>query len=105
MQVREELRGDHTVVWVNGRVDVVTAPELQRDLDRRLVDCKLVVLELSGVDYLSSAGLRVLLTLVRRPGKALRLCSLTPAVADVLEVSGLLPVFTVVATLEQALAT
>lgn len=98
MQVRDEQRDGQTIVTVSGRIDVVTSPGLQRELDARLGEATHVVLDLAGVDYISSAGLRVLLSLAKRlkaGGGTLVLCRLTPPVADVLEVSGLMGVFTV----------
>jgi stage II sporulation protein AA (anti-sigma F factor antagonist) len=64
-----------------------------------------LVLNLAGLDFISSAGLRVLLAtskkLSRQNGK-LVLCELQPAVRKVLEISGLLTVFVVAATEEEA---
>ncbi len=64
-----------------------------------------LVLNLAGLDYISSAGLRVLLAtfkkLSRQHGK-LVLCELQPGVREILEISGLLTVFVVAATEAEA---
>ena len=86
-----------SVVTVSGRVDSATAPDLQKALQDLLdSDHKQLVLDLKDVDYMSSAGLRVLVALqkaAKKIGGALRLAQLSVRVSEVLELSGLTPVF------------
>ena len=86
-----------SVVTVSGRVDSATAPDLQKALQDLLdSDRKQLVLDLKDVDYMSSAGLRVLVALqkaAKKIGGALRLAQLSVRVSEVLELSGLTPVF------------
>ncbi len=95
--------GDGLMTFVvTGRLDATTAPTAQATLAGATDSGALhLVLNLAGVDYISSAGLRVLLAtaqkLSRQNGK-LVLCELQPGVREVLEISGLLTVFAVAAT-------
>lgn len=86
-----------SVVTVSGRVDSATAPDLQKALQDLLdSDQKQLVLDLKDVDYMSSAGLRVLVALqkaAKKNGGALRLAQLSVRVSEVLELAGLAPVF------------
>jgi len=86
-----------SVVTVSGRVDSATAPDLQKALQDLLdAERKQLVLDLKGVDYMSSAGLRVLVAMqkaAKKNGGALRLAQLSARVSEVLELSGLTPVF------------
>ena len=95
-----------TVVKVSGRVDSATAPDLEKALhDLVEGDHNQVVLELPETDYMSSAGLRVLVTTLKaakKNGGDLRLAQLSPRVKEVLELSGLLPVFQIYADLVEA---
>lgn len=87
------------VVAVTGRVDSRTAPKLDQVL-KGLVDNRRtrIVLDLSGVEYLSSAGLRCMVSCLREVQKPilggdLRLANPSQRVAEVLELAGLDQVF------------
>ena len=60
MEIKTTTEGDTLTIAVSGRVDTVTAPELAAGL--RFGDAKRVVIDLANVPYMSSAGLRLLLT-------------------------------------------
>lgn len=86
-----------SVVKVVGRVDSATAPDLEKSL-QGLVDSdrNQIVLDLQETEYMSSAGLRVLVTMLKaakKNGGDLRLSQLSLRVKEVLELSGLTPVF------------
>jgi anti-anti-sigma factor len=108
MQISEDRIGEALVLAPVGRVDSVTSAELERIVTSRIDSgARRLVLDLSGVEYISSAGLRVLLMAAKRlkaPPAALALCGLGPGVRAVLELAGFLPLFTVEAGREQALA-
>lgn len=87
------------VVKITGRVDSHTAPKLDQVL-KGLVDNRRtrIVLDLSEVEYLSSAGLRAMVSCLREVQKPLiggdlRLASLSKRAAEVLELAGLDQVF------------
>ena len=108
MQIGEDKVGEALVIAPAGRVDSVSSAELERVVVARLDGGeRRLVLDLSAVEYISSAGLRVLLMAAKRlkaPPAALVLCGLGPSVRTVLELAGFLPLFTVEAGREQALA-
>jgi len=108
MQIVEDKVGEALVIGPVGRVDSVSSAELERVVVSRIdAGERRVVMDLSGVEYISSAGLRVLLMAAKRlkaPPAALALCGLGPSVRTVLELAGFLPLFTVEAGREQALA-
>lgn len=97
MEIRQSDNGDVVVLELLGRLDELAAPEVQETFTE-LVNHKTrrVVLDMAGVEYISSSGLRVLLMLYRALSKrqgALKLCALTPFVAEVFEVSNFTTVF------------
>jgi len=108
MQIVEDKVGEVLVIAPVGRVDSVSSAELERVVVSRIdAGGRRLVLDLTGVEYISSAGLRVLLMAAKRlkaPPAALVLCGLGPSVRTVLELAGFLPLFTVEAGREQALA-
>lgn len=67
LELSEEVEGDRTLIRARGEVDVVTAPKLAGRLDTILRgDGRDVVVDLSGTEFLDSAGLHVLLNAQRR---------------------------------------
>ena len=91
---------------VAGRVDSVNANEFGAALDEALGDGKRnLVLDLSGVEYMSSAGLREMVRVlkqVRREGGDLRLAALSERVQEVLELAGLDTIFEIYPTQVEA---
>ena len=91
---------------VAGRVDSVNANEFGAALDEALSDGKRnLVLDLSGVEYMSSAGLREMVRVlkqVRREGGDLRLAALSERVQEVLELAGLDTIFEIYPTQVEA---
>jgi len=63
MEITQNKTNDTLTVAVSGRLDTNTATELQNALVPALKDVKQVTLDFAGLDYISSAGLRVLLFL------------------------------------------
>ena len=94
------------VMSVTGRVDSATAPELESQL-RTLVDGGKthIVLDLKNVEYMSSAGLRAMvstLKAVKRVNGDLRLANPSARVEEVLHLAGLTSIFTMFPTQEAA---
>ncbi len=108
MNLDLETRGDTSIVRPVGRLDSASSPELERAVLERLeAGCQRLVFDLTGLDYVSSAGLRVILL----AGKKLRaaqgklvLAGMREAVRDVFEMSGFLTLFAVAPSLDEALA-
>lgn len=92
-------------VWsVNGRIDMVTAEKAYSQGEDIVNRNEKTVLDMSGMDYLSSAGLRVLLRLnklAKKSGKEFTLCGPSGIVKSVLEDSGMDALFTIYASLNE----
>ncbi len=107
MEISHERSGDVVVVVPVGRVDAVTSDKLEQSLLGLVAqgEAKLV-LEMRAVEYISSAGLRVLLRLARkqkeRSGRIV-LSSLGPAVRQVFELAGFVSLFEMEASRELAI--
>ena len=96
MKINIDSRDKVDVITVSGRVDSNTSPELSETLADRAERRKHLVVELSEVDYMSSAGVRALVSALRscdRNRRKLLLASLSARVAEVLELAGLRSVF------------
>ena len=107
MEITSRQAGDVLVTTLKGRMDALTAPEFDGWFSARLqAGENRLVLDLSGLAYISSAGLRSLLAVAKRIKAAVGavvLCGLTGTVAEVFQMSGFMAIFTVVATSEEAL--
>lgn len=85
------------IVTVTGELDALTAPVLDTVLTKRLAVARVVVVDLDGVQYLASVGLRVLIQakeLAAEHGSDLRLVCHSPSANMVLDGSGLREHFT-----------
>lgn len=92
IEFTEETRGAWRVVLVHGRADAVTCEQLQTRLCAAVEKNKQVAVDLSGVDYISSCGLRALLHSAREAqGLKVRfaVCSPSVPVKKVFDISGL----------------
>ena len=89
MEIEETMEGRGAVLRIAGRIDTRTAPELDSRI-RSLEAADGLTLDLSGVEYVSSAGLRVLLAanklMANRGGMTVR--NVGDAVMEVLEATG-----------------
>lgn len=96
-----------TIVAFAGNLDSHTSPEAQAALDGILAGgARKIVLDFTALDYISSAGLRVMLSAAKRlsgGGGALRLFGLNDTVREVFEISGFSTILNVVATEAEAL--
>ncbi|MGA2211482.1 MAG: STAS domain-containing protein [Acidimicrobiales bacterium] len=109
LEVEVEQSGETPVVRVVGEVDIATAPALRERLEQVLASATRVVVDLSEVTFLDSTGLSVLVGAWKQLSGEdsegdLRLVVVRPTIQKVLEITGLDQVFSVFATLAEALA-
>ena len=91
MNIEKSFEGKTLTLALAGRLDSSSAPDLEETLSASLDGVEGLVLDFAKMDYLSSAGLRVLLSAQKRmaadPG-GLRLRNVNAAVRDVLDMTG-----------------
>ena len=108
MELLAEDVDGNVVLEVRGRVDSLTAPALQDQLTRALQTPDTgVIVDLTRVEYLSSAGLRALLVAMQQAQKVhgkLVLHGLNERVREVFEISGFISILTVCTSRDDALA-
>jgi anti-anti-sigma factor len=99
MQISTRTSNDIHIVAITGSLDSTTSPEAQKSLDAVLAGAKKVALDFSELDYISSAGLRILLGAakqLRASGGKLGMFGLNQSVKEVFEISGfasILPIY------------
>ena len=79
-----------TIIEVTGRLDTITAPALDKTINEDIGDTKNLVLDVKGMEYISSAGLRVLLSTQKKMMKigSMKVRNVCPEVMEVLEMTG-----------------
>ena len=96
MNVIKTQNGNELTLAVAGRVDTVTAPELEAEL-KALDGVTCLVLDLKELEYISSAGLRVLLSAQKRMNKQgeMKLRNVDKAIMEIFEVTGFSEILTI----------
>ena len=79
-----------TTIEIVGRLDTITAPALDKTINEDIGDTKNLVLDVKGMEYISSAGLRVLLGAQKKMMKvgSMKVRNVCPEVMEVLEMTG-----------------
>jgi anti-anti-sigma factor len=106
MEIDEATHGAVLVLRPQGRLDSSGAPRFEQRVRERLADGqRRLVIDLGALDYVSSAGLRILLVAARSlkaEGGALVLCGATDTVMEILRVSAFDRIFTILPTVAQS---
>ena len=90
MDIKKKKQSGTLTVTVSGRIDTVTAPQFQDGVKPDLEGVSNLVIDFADVKYISSAGLRVLLSLQKIMNKqgAMKLINVNSTINDVFEVTG-----------------
>lgn len=97
MTVTKEQTEGKLTIRLEGRLDTTTAPELENELKKSLNGADELVLDFSKLDYISSAGLRVLLFAQKTmSGKGgMKVTNVNEIVREVFEVTGFVDILTI----------
>lgn len=97
MTITHKIEDGKMTIKLKGRLDTVTAPELEAYLVNVLDDVKLLVLDLESLDYISSAGLRVLLSMQKKMKKqgSMEIIKAQDQIKEVFELTGFDNVLTI----------
>ena len=106
--IEQQNRDGIWIVRPVGRLDSASSPELERLVNEQIDGgARRVVFDLGDMDYVSSAGLRVILLAGKKLRAAhgkLALCGMRELVREVFEMSGFLQLFAVTPTVDEAIA-
>ena len=95
MNIVVELQENVALLKIDGRLDTVTAPDLEKRINE--LNVKGVVLDLLNLEYISSAGLRVLLSSHKKFVKldGMKVVNVVPAVMEIFELTGFADILTI----------
>ena len=88
MNIDFKKNNGELIVMIDGRLDTVTAPELESFLGKHYEGTTSLTFDCDKLVYISSAGLRVLLTAHKRMKGAMKLTHVNELVMEVLEMTG-----------------
>ena len=80
---------------LNGRLDTTTAPELEEELKNSIDGVSALTLDLRGLEYISSAGLRVLLSAHKRTAGKMKVINANKTVAEIFDITGFSEILTI----------
>ena len=85
--INKKLDGDKLLLSLEGRLDTVTAPDLEKELNTVLT-IKFMDIDMEKLEYISSAGLRIILKIQKLLNEGLRLINVKPSVKEVFDITG-----------------
>ena len=97
MKIKKTENGNVLTISLAGRLDTGTAPELEKEINSSLDNIEELYLDFEGLDYVSSAGLRVLLAaqkIMNRKGKMI-LQNVNDDIMEVFEMTGFVDILTI----------
>ena len=97
MTIEKNLNGESATLAVAGRLDTQTAPELEKEIDGIISGLKELTLDMTGLEYVSSAGLRVILKAQKMMNAqgSMKLTGVSDNVMEVFDITGFLDILTI----------
>ena len=97
MTIKTNLNGTELTVTITGRLDTTTAPQLEAEFKQSITGVEKLVLDFASLEYLSSAGLRVLLAaqkVMNKQGEMI-IKNVNETIKEIFEVTGFIDILTI----------
>ena len=97
LNIEKKTNGTELTVALTGRLDTTTAPELEKELKENLDGVTALVIDMAALEYISSAGLRVLLSAQKIMGKQgeMKVTHVNETIMEIFEVTGFSEILTI----------
>ena len=97
MNIIKNAENDKLTIAVVGRLDSNTAPQLEAELKQSIEETKSLVFDFTKLDYVSSAGLRVILAAQKQMNKqgSMVITNVKPTIMEVFEITGFVDILTI----------
>ena len=97
MTIEKKINNDTVTFIISGRLDTQTAPELEKELDSVLADIKELTFDFANLEYVSSAGLRVILKAQKAMNAqgSMKLTGVNDSIMEVFDITGFLDILTI----------
>ncbi len=97
MNIEKQLNGSELTLALTGRLDTTTAPELEAVIKENIAGATNLVMDFAGLEYLSSAGLRVILStqkIMNKQGEMV-IRNVNETINEVFEITGFIDILTI----------
>ena len=97
MTIDKQLNGSELTLTLNGRLDTTTAPDLETAIKENIAGITNLVMDFAGLEYLSSAGLRVILSAQKTMNKQgeMVIRNVNETINEVFEITGFIDILTI----------
>ena len=97
MTIDKQLNGSELTLALNGRLDTTTAPELENAIKENIAGVTNLVMDFAELEYLSSAGLRVILSAQKTMNKQgeMVIRNVNETINEVFEITGFIDILTI----------
>ena len=97
MTIEKRVNGENITLAVAGRLDTQTAPELEKEVDEIVGKAQTLIFDMSNLEYVSSAGLRVILKAqkIMNMQGAMKLTGINDNIMEVFDITGFLDILTI----------
>lgn len=97
LNIEKKTNGTELTVALTGRLDTTTAPELEKGLKENLDGVTILTIDMEALEYISSAGLRVLLSAQKIMGKQgeMKVTNVSETIMEIFEVTGFSDILTI----------
>ena len=97
MTIDKQLNGSELTIALTGRLDTTTAPELENAIKENIADITNLVMDFAELEYLSSAGLRVILSAQKTMNKQgeMVIRNVNETINEVFEITGFIDILTI----------
>ena len=97
MTINKDLKGTELIISLEGRLDTITAPELEKELNASLNGVQTLTFDFDKLEYISSAGLRVLLAAQKCMNKqgTMVVKNVNETISEIFEVTGFNDILTI----------
>ena len=98
LNINKTVENGKAIFTLEGRLDTVTAPDLEKEVMGAIEDANELTLDFAGLDYISSAGLRVLLSAqkIMKGRGGMTVANVNDSIMDIFEVTGFSEILTIV---------
>ena len=90
LNIKKTIENGKAVLMPEGRLDTVTAPEMEKTVNEILPELRELVMDFKDLEYISSAGLRVLLSAQKAMNKQgkMTVCNVNETITEIFDVTG-----------------
>ena len=97
MTIEKKIENGNVTLMITGRLDTTTAPELEKTVESVLDGIKELVFDITGLEYISSAGLRVILKAQKAMNEqgTMKFTGVNDSIMEIFDITGFLDILTI----------